>query len=84
MNKEVFMTKHEQIANVVAFLALLFGKDSKAWDTLMNFSPDYIIEKFERYIVSTRAEYPWGLHPSLRNHRFQNYVDKWELKLKDE
>lgn len=78
------ITKHEQIANIVAFLSLLFGEDSSAWNKVMEFRPDYIIEKFERYILSTRTEYAWGLHPSLRNHRFQHYVDKWQLELKDE
>lgn len=78
------MTKHEQIANIVAFLSLLFGEDSEAWNTVMEFNPNYIIEKFERYVLSTRTEYAWGLHPSLRIRRFQYYVDKWELELKDE
>lgn len=78
------MTKHEQIANIVAFLSLLFGEDSDSWNTIMSFDPNYIIEKFERYILSTRTEYPWGLHASLRNNKFQKYVDKWGLELKNE
>lgn len=78
------MTKHEQIANVVAFLSLLFGEDSEVWDKVMEFNPNYIIEKFNRYILSARVEYPWGIHPSLRNRRFNRYVDKWELVLKDD
>jgi len=78
------MTKHEQIANVVAFLSLLFGEDSESWNTVMGFNPNYIIKKFERYILSSRTEYAWGLHPSLRNHRYQRYVDKWELELKED
>lgn len=78
------MTKHEQIANVVAFLSLLFGEDNEAWDKVMEFNPNYIIEKFNRYIRSARVEYPWGIHPFLRNHRFHRYVDKWELELKDD
>jgi hypothetical protein len=81
---ELKLKKHEQIANVVAFLSLLFGEDSEAWNTIMEFNPNYIIEKFERYILSARTQYPWGLHPSLRSMRFQRYVDKWELELKDE
>ena len=78
------MTNHEKVANIVAFLSLLFGEDSESWETVMNFTPDYLIEKFERYVLSARVEYPWGLHPSLRNHRFHRYVDKWELELKDD
>lgn len=77
------MTKHEKIANIVAFLSILFGEDEEI-KTIMKFNPNYIIEKFERYVESTRIEYPWGMHPSLRSHIFQRYVDKWELELKDE
>ena len=76
------MTKHEKVANIVAFLSILFGEDGDEWHKIMEFNPDYIIEKFERYILSSRTEYAWGLHPSLRDYRFQRYVDKWELELK--
>jgi len=77
------ITKNEQIANIVAFLAIIFCEDCKTWDSIIKFSPDYLIEKFERYVLSMRVEYPWGLHPSLRNRCFQRYVDKWELKLNE-
>ena len=49
--------------------------------TIMKFSPDYIIEKFERYVLSTRTECSWGMHPALRSQVFQRYVDKWALEL---
>lgn len=78
------MTKHEQIANIVAFLSILFGEDERSWQVIMDFNPDYIIDKFERYILSTSIEYAWGLHPALREHRFHHYIDKWELELKDD
>jgi len=78
------MTKHEHVANIIAFFAIMFGEDSPSWQAVMELNPNYIIEKFERYVLSIRVEYPWGLHPSLRNHRFHAYVDKWELELKDE
>lgn len=77
------MTKHEQVANIMAFLSILFGEDVEM-AAIMQLNPNYIIEKFERYVLSTRVEYPWGMHPSLRNHVFQRYVDKWELELKEE
>lgn len=78
------MTKHEQIANVMSFLSILFGEDEVTWKTIMDFDPDYIIEKFDRYILSSKVEYPWGLHPSLRNQLFHLYVDKWKLELENE
>lgn len=78
------MTKHEKIANIIAFFAIMFGEEHpEAWHAIMNFHPDYIIEKFERYVESMRVEYPWGMHPSLRHNRFHAYTDKWELQLKE-
>lgn len=77
------MTKHEKVANIIAFFAIIFGEDSKSWSTVMEFTPEYLIEKFERYVLSTRIEYLWGMHPSLRDYRFHSYVDKWELELKE-
>jgi hypothetical protein len=77
------MTKHEKIANIVAFLTILFGEDEEM-NTIMKFNPSYIIEKFDRYVESTTIEYPWGMHPALRNNIFHRYMDKWKLELKDE
>jgi hypothetical protein len=76
------MTKNEQVANIIAFLTILFGVDDEM-ESIMKFSPDYIIEKFYRYILSDSIEYPWGLHPSLKRGIFQRYVDKWHLQLEE-
>jgi hypothetical protein len=78
------MTNHEKAANIIAFFAIMFAEDSDAWEAVMELNPNYIIEKFERYVLSMKVEYPWGMHPSLRSHRFHAYVDKWELDLKNE
>ena len=59
------MTKNEQVANIIAFLSILFGEEEE-FKSIMQFNPNYIIEKFERYVLSTEVEYPWGMHPSLR------------------
>lgn len=75
------MSKHEKVGNIIAFLIILFGEDNNAWESVMDFNPDYIIEKFERYVLSCRIEHPWGLHRTLRMHRFHRYVDKWKLEL---
>jgi hypothetical protein len=78
------MTNNEKVANIIAFLSILFGEDCAAYEKIMDLSPEYIIEKFERYVLSSRIEYPWGMHPSLRNQVFQAYVNKWSLELKDD
>lgn len=78
------MTNHEKVANIVAFFAIMFGEDSEAWNAVMPLNPNYIIEKFERYVISMGVQYPWGMHPSLRNHLFNRYVDKWKLELAED
>lgn len=77
------MTKHEKVANIIAFFAIMFGEDSPAWNAVMELNPNYIIEKFERYVLTQNAQYPWGMHPSLRRRVFHRYVDKWELDLQE-
>ena len=73
------MTKQQQIKNIIAFLSILFG-ESKIWeDEIMNFSPDYLIEKFNRYINSDRYEADWGIHPLLRRNVFNRYCDKHKI-----
>lgn len=79
------MTKNEQIANVIAFLSIMFGEEShQVFDDILKFSPDYIIEKFNRYIESTRVEFPWGMHPALRSSCFNRYLNKWKVELSDD
>lgn len=75
------MTNHEKVANVIAFFAIMLGEHSASWAEVMKLDPNYIIEKFERYVLAIDVEYPWGLHPLLRNQRFHAYTDKWALQL---
>ena len=73
------MTKDDQVKNIIAFLSIIFG-ETKVWhEYIMNMPPDYLIEKFNRYILSTRDEHSWGLHPSLRICVFNRYCEKWHL-----
>lgn len=77
------MTKNEKMANIFAFLAILFAEDEEGIKAIMNFHPNYIIEKFERYVMSAQVEYPWGMHPSLKRQVFHRYMDKWKVELKE-
>lgn len=73
------MTKQQQIKNILVFLAILFG-ESKIWfDEIINFHPDYLIEKFERYINSTRHQSDCGLHLSVRIGLFEPYCEKYNI-----
>ncbi len=77
------MTDEEKIKNIFAFLSILFGDDKDCFKKIMDFSPAYLIEKFEAYILSTRSESDWGLHPSLRRRVFNTYCKKYELPITD-
>jgi len=77
------MTKTEKVKNIFAFLSILFEENEECLEEIMRFSPDYIIEKYMRYIESLIPESPWGLHPSLRRSVFDKYCEKYGL-LKDE
>lgn len=73
------MTEQQQIKNIISFLCIICG-GSYIWEEiLMNFSPEYIIEKFNQYIESTKYESDWGLHPSLRRDLFDRYCIKYNI-----
>lgn len=62
-----------EIKNIVAFLALM------EHGSLMDKSPDYILEKFKRYCLSPNPEeYKWGLDPS-NARRLEAYLSYWKL-----
>lgn len=70
-----------KVASIIAFLAILFGENFEIWETIMQFSPEYLIEKYDRYMLSPEPEFNTGLHEILKSHRFQRYMDKWEQEL---
>lgn len=74
------LTKEQKVKNILAFLAIIFGEDADLARKIMNFSPDYLLEKYERYIDSTAPEHEYGLHPLLRNRLFEPYLIKWGMK----
>lgn len=48
-------TKEDKLKNIFAFLSILFGDDLVLIDKLLKMSPDYLIEKWERYVESLRV-----------------------------
>ena len=76
MNK---LDKKEKVKNIMAFLSIIFGEDYDFANALFKMHPDYLIEKFDRYVLSDRPESDWGLHPSLRIEFFNEYCDKYKL-----
>lgn len=65
--------------NLLCFLVVLTGEDSPR--ALLDKSPDYILEKYQRYIgapVQIGEDWRWGLHPRLREV-FDAYVMTWNV-----
>lgn len=68
---------YKKLKNIFAFLSILFGDDPTMIQKLMEKSPDYLIEKWERYVESDSDEYLFGLHPALKTKYFDRYLGKW-------
>ncbi len=75
------MTKAQKVKNIFAFLSIVFGDDLELSSKILKITPDYLIEKFERYVLSNRYEADWGLHPSLRQGIFDRYCIKHKLEI---
>lgn len=73
------MIDQNKVKNIFAFLSILFAEDATMIKKIMDFSPDYLIEKWERYVESERTEHHSGLHPLLRSGVFDNYCERWGL-----
>lgn len=68
--------------NIIAFLTIILADLSdEAFAVIINISPSYLIEKFERYVVSYKAEYGTGMHPTARQEFFDMYCKKWQSEL---
>jgi len=71
-----------KVKNIISFFAIIFGEDVDFSDfssRIMSFSPDYLIEKYERYVLSLHDESEWGLHPLLKARITDKYFEKWGL-----
>jgi hypothetical protein len=70
------MTKKEviKLKNIVAFCALMENHDG-----IIGKSPDYIMEKFNRYCLSDVDECPWGLDVDNR-WKVSRWINKWLKK----
>lgn len=66
--------KTDKFLNIIAFIAIMQEQlDSK--------SPEYILEKYERYCESEQSVYNWGL--DIRNRgKIEKYVKQWHKQIK--
>ena len=72
-----------QFKNLLAFLSIILNEHSLI---LINQSPDYILEKFSRYIgpaqnIFDSDDHKWGVHPTLYRTTIERYHEKWGTML---
>lgn len=64
------MTQNE-LKNLIVFCILMENNDG-----ILGKSPDYIIEKFERYANRNDDSYNWGMDRNNQK-KFDDYIKKW-------
>lgn len=69
-----------KVKNILAFLCIFFNEHPALVEVIMNFSPDYLMEKYERYIESKVDESQWGMHPLIKKRIMEPYFEKWGIK----
>lgn len=70
-----------QLKNLIAFLCIIFSENEEMRKEILMISPDYLIEKYECYILSDKNESDWGMHPYLRGTLFNAYCNKWGISM---
>lgn len=73
------LPKKDKVKNILCFLIILFGEDLHTMSLLGHFSPNYIIEKYNRYIESALIEHESGIHTNFRTELLDTYCSKWHL-----
>lgn len=63
-----------QLLNIVAFCALMQNTEG-----VVSKSPDYILEKFEKYAMQEGVAYHWGLDRE-RQDVVREWAKKWLIK----
>ena len=68
-----------QFKNLLAFLFIMSNGSE-----IFSKSPDYIIEKANRYLdvknIRDEEEFYWGLHPALKK-AYDAYCEQWEWQI---
>lgn len=74
----------DKLKNILSFLCILFGEKHDVMETIFSFHPEYIMEKYEKYVRSDRREWPWGMHPSLKKNVFNRWLEKHEVEFSED
>ena len=66
-------TENIKLLNIVAFALLMENGEG-----LMSKSPNYVLEKFNKYALSDEIAFMWGLDHA-NSQRLRLWADKWGL-----
>jgi hypothetical protein len=72
----------DQFLNILAFLTLMNNEFAPQF--FVDKAPEYIIEKWTRYIGGPPPVGPcweWGLHSTLRDRVFDPYVERYAAEM---
>lgn len=78
------MNNVDKLKNILSFLCILFNGNDEIMKEIFKFSPDYIIEKYDRYIKSDTREWPWGMHRSIKRDLFIKWLEKYNVELSED
>lgn len=65
-----------QFRNLIAFCVLM-----ESGEGIRDKSPDYVMEKFERYVGKESSEWQWGLD-FLNQNKLAQYLKDWDKNIK--
>jgi type IV secretory pathway VirB6-like protein len=70
----------DKIKSIMTFLIIIFAEaPTIELNYILNMSPDYLWEKFNRYVNNTDPLYLTGMHKNLEDGIFNLYCKKWRL-----
>lgn len=75
------LTNKQKIKKILDFLIIIFGKEINLSNRIMKIPTKYLIEKFERYILSKKHESDDRIHPLLKYKIFYKDCIKYGLKI---
>lgn len=78
------MSDIDKLKNILSFLCILFHEKHDVMETVFDLSPEYIMEKYERYVKADRREWTWGMHPSIKRGLFVTWLKKYGVEFSEE
>lgn len=71
MNSKEQHTKYNELLDIVAFCILMENNEG-----ILGKSPDYLMEKFNRYVGKKEDSFKWGLDSS-NTRKLESWWGKW-------